>query len=225
MLGLRPPSPAGGPPSRLAARQGFGVNRSFRAAAAVPSRVCWSPSARSGLRQALALPLLRAPFRPGRSGSPRASSGGRARGPGAFAARRRAWPPFGGWRPWCGCAAGRLGAGPFLPWSRYLVVVGGWGRGPVARPQAGLHPTDRGRASGGRQRRLTVQKKSNPHPPSIGRMGSRRWSALTSVLPFWVVGRARQRDPQKGSRPNLDTIETPKAINSAPSATIKAIWG
>lgn len=75
------------------------------------------------------------------------------------------------------------------------------------------------------QGRLTVQKKSNPHPPSIGRMGSRRWSALTSVLPFWVVGRARQRDPLRGSRPNLDTIETPKAINSAPSATIKAIWG
>lgn len=142
LLGLRPPSPAGLPPSRLAARQGFGVNRSFRAAAAVPSRVCWSPFARAAVRQALGLALLRAPFRPGRSGSPRASSGGRARGPGAFAARRRAWPPFGGWRPWCGCAAGRLGAGPFLPWSRCLVVVGGWGRGPDARPEAWSHHPD-----------------------------------------------------------------------------------
>ena len=48
------------------------------------------------------------------------------------------------------------------------------------------------------QGRLTIQKKSNPHPPFLGRMGSRRWSALTSVLPFRVVGRARQRGPFGG---------------------------
>lgn len=54
-------------------------------------------------------------------------------------------------------------------------------------------------------------KKVKSPPSSIGRVGSRRWSALTSVLPFWVVGRARQRDPFRGSRPYLDTIETPTA--------------
>lgn len=33
-------------------------------------------------------------------------------GPGGLCRGRRAWPPFGGWRPWCGCAARGFGARP-----------------------------------------------------------------------------------------------------------------
>lgn len=112
-----------------------------------PSAGSW-PSLCSGL------PV--APVGPAPPGPPRAG-GLVARGP---------LPPGGGpGRPLAaggpGAAVPPGGSAPGL-FSRGLgawsLSVGGAG-GPVARPQAGSHPTDRGRASGGRQGRLTVRKK------------------------------------------------------------------
>lgn len=131
-----------GPPVRLAARQGFVVNRSFRAAGGGPLRGSGRPSPGRALGGLVALPLLRAPACPVGPAPPRplSCSGSMARGPLPPAAGLARF--MAGGRPWCGFAAGGSGAGPFLPWSRCLVVVGGWGRGPDARPEAWSHHPD-----------------------------------------------------------------------------------
>lgn len=131
-----------GPPSRLAARQGFGVYRSFRAASAVPFRAARWPCARSGLRPALPLPLLRAPAWPGRSGSPPAfRCAAPARGP--LPAAAGPGRPLAAGGPCAAVAAAGSGAGRFCARSRSRCGVAPWGRGPGANPAGGIvqcHP-------------------------------------------------------------------------------------
>lgn len=131
-----------GPPSRLAARQGVGVYRSFRAAAAVPSRGRRWPCARSGPRQARALPLLRAAAWPGRSGSPPAfRCAAPARGP--LPAAAGPGRPLAAGGPCAAVAAAGIGAGRFCARSRSRCGVAPWGRGPGSNPPGGIvqcHP-------------------------------------------------------------------------------------
>lgn len=116
LLGLRPPSPAGLPPSRLAARQGFGVNRSFRAASAVPSGALGRPLPARPFGRLSALLCSGLPLGPVGPAPPSASWARSRVGRGAFRRGRRglaalwrlaallrlcrprlrrpAWPPF-----------------------------------------------------------------------------------------------------------------------------------
>ena len=116
LLGRRSPAPPAVPPSRLAARQGFGVNRSFRAASAVPSGAFGRPLPARPFGRLSALLCSGLPLGPVGPAPPSASWARSRVGRGAFRRGRRglaalwrlaallrlcrprlrrpAWPPF-----------------------------------------------------------------------------------------------------------------------------------
>lgn len=122
-------SAPGGPPSRQRppVRGSGNIGPSGRPWRCPPGSA-GRPLPGRALGRLVALPLLRAPSRPGRSGSPPPPAPARL-WPGGLCRGRRAWPAEAGGRPWCGCAARGSGAGPVALVS---VATGGRAVGPGA---------------------------------------------------------------------------------------------
>lgn len=225
------PAPPAGPPGRLAARQGVGVHRSFRAAAAVPSWAVGRPLPARGLGwlgpslcAGLPLgPVGPAPPRPPwarllRAGGPvpaRRSLAGlatlaRLALPGRL---RRARP---GARPLVVVSlpafCRRVGPGAWLPWSpcgHTATVDQGNRSSPVTGP-SGPQQATKCRIGG------SIMQKSGPLRPRSTRSwppGCRLHSQKCQIGRPSRPADEGKREAHGAARPYLDNIETPKAQN------------
>lgn len=141
------PAPPAGPPGRLAARQGVGVHRSFRAAAAVPSWAVGRPLPARGLGWLGPSLCAGLPLGPVGPAPPRPPWARLLRAGGPVPARRSLAGLAPGWRSLVGFAA-RGPAPGLLSLSRSRRFVAVWGRGPGCPGRRAVTPLRSTRAIG-----------------------------------------------------------------------------